>query len=438
MIDFIQNNPVAAILAGMGLGKTASTLAALSFLLADGQIKAALIVAPLRVCNLTWPAELEKWEDFQWMKMVSLRTEAGWKAWEERSAQIYLINYDMLQQFALRGLKGAKSIPVDMIVWDELSFARNPSSKRINAIRPYRKFFKRHVGLTGTPASNSYMDLFGPFRLLDGGERLGMHITSYRNRYFDSDYMGYTYTLKDWAAKVIEEKIADITLTLRSQDWLHIPETVWEDVSVTLTPPLRKQYKELEKELLLAVRNREILAPNAAVLAGKLLQFTSGEIYDSEGIGVHIHDLKVEALKTLVKKINRPVIIAVAFVHEKTRILKAIPGAELFDEKRIDAWERGEIKAWVMHPASGGHGLNLQHGGDTTIWFSQNYSRDKVDQVNARTARTGQKNVTTVYQILAEDTIDWAVVAALKVKGDQQSGLLAALKNLELLRKTAA
>lgn len=437
VFEHILEHRIAAIFAGMGLGKTAATLAALSWLMRNGEIRAALIVAPLRVANITWPAELEKWTDFGWMRMVSLRTKEGQKAWDEGSADIYMINYEQLPNLAKNQLSGKDELPVDTIVWDEITFAKNPASKRIKAFRPFRSKFHRHIGLTGTPASNGYMDLFGPYRLLDGGERLGHSITDYRQRYFESDYMGYTYTLRDWSKEAIEKKIADITLTLRSEDYLNIPETIHEDVNIVLPPPLRKQYRELEKEMLLMIKDKEILAPNAAVLAGKLLQFLSGAIYDAERNVVHIHDLKIEALRAVVNKVKRPMIVVVAYVHEKQRILEAFPQAELFDESRMPAWDRGEIAMWVLHPKSGGHGLNMQYGGDVTVWFSLTHSLDFHNQVNARTARTGQKNVTTVFRLLVEDSYEWAVVDTLRERSNTQSGLMASLRNLKLLRESS-
>ena len=435
MFDHILVHEIAAIFAGMGLGKTASVLAAISWLISNGTIRAALIVAPLRVANLTWPAELDKWEDFRWMKMVSLRTDKGKKAWDEGTAEIYVINYEQLPNLAKNQLQGRSSIPVDMVVWDEITFAKSPTSKRIKSFRPYRHLFRRHVGLTGTPASNGYMDLFAPYRLLDGGQRLGHSITAYRDRYFESDYMGYTYTLREWAKGAIEAKISDITLTLSSEDYLKIPETIHEDVNIVLPPALRKQYRELEKEMLLTIKDKEILAPNAAVLSGKLLQFLSGAIYDAERHVVPIHDMKIEALRAVVAKVKRPMLVVVAYIHEKQRILDAFPQAEIFDEKRMPAWDKGEIPMWVLHPKSGGHGLNLQHGGDVTVWFSLTHSLDFCNQVNARTARTGQKNVTTVFRLLVEDSYEWAVVDTLKERASTQSGLMASLHNLKKLRE---
>lgn len=436
MIDHVLEHPQCALFAGMGLGKTGATLNAIDHLLANGIIRGALIVAPLRVATMTWPHEIEQW-GFPNIKVASLRTQEGIKAWNDRSANVFLVNYDMLQQFVDRFLKHGTGVsPVDMVVWDEITRAKNPASKRIKAFRPYRKMFSRHVGLTGTPAPNSYLDLFAPMRLLDGGERLGSAITHFRSRYFDQSYNGFSYTLKgDWAAKAIEEKISDIVLTLRSEDWLDIPPTTLVDIEVPLPDHAKKAYRKLEKELLLLVDRSEITAMNAAVLTSKLIQLTSGTIYDTEKNVVHIHDAKIKALKKLSKDANKPLLVATGFIHERERIVREVPGAEIFREDRLDAWNAGKIKLWVADPRSIGHGLNLQKGGDTVVWFSMTYSRELYDQTNARLARTGQKKETTIYRILADDTIDWAVAEAIRQKGEQQHGLMTALKNLKLLRK---
>lgn len=434
----LLDNPVAAIFGDMGIGKTAATLWAISDLIIDGTIKAALIVSPLRVCTLTWPNEVEKFFDFAWLRVANLRDWEGKQAWHFGTAHIYLLNYDMLPSFASQtwGLKGRKSLPVDMVVWDELTRAKNPSSKRIKALLPWRGHFKRHVGLTGTPAPNSYLDLQPQIRLLDGGERLGTSYGQFQNRYYDSDYMGYKWTIKgEWVKEAIEQKISDITLTLRREDWIDLPPVTLVDETVHLTRDLTKDYKELEKELLLEIQDTEIAAPTAAVLVQKLLQFTSGQVYDADRRVVVLHDLKIQRLREIAAKADSPLLVATQFIHECERILAEVKGAEPFDEKRMDDWNNKKIKMWVADPRSIGHGLNLQHGSNNVVWFSLTYSRELYDQFNARVIRTGQTKPTTIWRIVCPHTVDDAVAEALRVKGDTQSGLLQALTNLQTLHK---
>jgi len=433
-IDFLEANPITMLAMGCGLGKTSATLKFASDMMLDGTSKGVLVVAPLRVVNMTWPAEREKWSAFHWLPMYSLRTEEGKAAWNRGVAAVYLINYDMLQQFAAWGLAKRKTIPVDTVVWDEVGFSKSPTSKRINAVRPFRPFFVRHIGLTGTLASQGYLDLFAMYRLLDGGQRLGKHFTHYRSNYFDSDYMGYNWTLRSGAKERIQELISDITLVLRTEDYLNIPETVHVDIDVTLPPPLRKQYDELEKKLLLTIDEREIVASNAAVLSGKLLQFVSGAVYDGNRDVVKIHDLKIDALRKLKEKLKKPMLVVVSYLHEKERIVESIPGAELFSEERLDAWNAGKIPMWVIHPKSCGHGLCLEQGSSSVVWFTFTHSRELFDQTNARLIRTGQTEITTIYRIMGVDTYDWCVSESLRDLGDSQKGLMNSLRSLKRLR----
>ena len=264
---FLEQHPIAMLAMGCGLGKSATTLNFVSNLMTDGMTKGVLIVAPLRVTNTVWPAELQEWDEFQWMRMYSLRTDEGKAAWQRGEVAIYLINYDMLQQFSAWALEKAKSIPVDTVVWDEVSFAKNPTSKRINAVRKFNSFFKRRIGLTGSMASQGYLDLFAMYRLLDDGARLGKHITHYKTNYFVSDYMGYTWTLRDGAKERIQELISDITLVLRSEDYLKIPETIHRDIDIVLPSDLRKSCPELTEAHLRHVDSTIAAARNEWVRA---------------------------------------------------------------------------------------------------------------------------------------------------------------------------
>lgn len=435
MIDAMTSRPINALFADPGLGKTGSVLAAMDHLLTSGASKGALIVAPKRVATMTWPDELEKWTNFSWMRMANLRTPEGILAWERGSADLYVINYDMLPKFIPNYLASKKVPPVDTVVWDEISKMKS-GGKWCKAFTPHYLKFERHVGLTGTPAPNSYLDLFHQIKTLDGGARLGRSMAQFKSRFFDSDYMGWTHTIKPHGKAAIEKLIGDITTVLSAADYLHIPPTDVEDVDIELSSEVTKHYRTMERQLLLELKDVTIVSVNAAVLTGKLLQITSGAVYDDDRVVTYFHWQKIEALKKLSAKLKKPLLVATSFIHERDRIVQRVPGAEVFREDRLDAWNAGKIPVWVADPRSVGHGLNLQAGGDTVVWFTPTYSRELYDQMNARLARHGQENRTTVIRLIAKNTIDEAVVETLRNKGDQQSGLKTALKNLQRLRTT--
>ena len=428
-------NPEAAIFACPGLGKTAATLSVISRLLLDFEINGVLIVAPLRVALLTWPAEIAKYDEFKWMRIADLRTYEGKQAWDLCTAHVYIINYDQLQSFCneVWGANRKREMPVDMVVWDELSRAKSAKSKRIKSFLPYRAFFKRHVGLTGSPTPNSYMDLQPQIRLLDGGKRLGANFFEFQRRYFESDYMGYHWEMKPHSKRLIENKLGDIALTLRKEDYMEVPPTTYIDEEVKFPPPLMKQYREFQKTLLTQIQNKEIVAVTMASLVNKLLQFTSGAIYDSDKVVAELHNLKTEALKRILDRLDGPALIAFHYKHERERLLRDIPCAEEFSNDRIDAWNAGEIPVMIGHPQSIGHGLNLQAGGRNVIWYSLTYSRELYDQFNARLVRTGQTQETNIWRIIVPKTVDDAVAEALRVKGENQSSLKQALLNIQIM-----
>lgn len=432
IIDHIKANDEAMVVAGMGLGKTSSTLQAINDLLIEEGLRGVLIVAPLRVVKLTWTNEKDKWDEFSHINMVSLRTAEGKRAWEKGSADVYLINYEQLQQFATKYLKGKDDLPIDMIVWDEITMAKNPSSKRIKAVFPHRSKIKRHVGLTGTPSPNGYLDLFGQYKILDGGKTLGITYSKFRNKYFESDYMGYSWTLRLGSDKAIQNLIEPSTIVLKSEDYLDIPDVVLVDHEVTLKPDIKKQYKTFQKELLMEFEDGDVEAMNAAVLANKLLQFTSGAIYDTERVSHHLHDEKIKALHKI-RANHEPTLVIYYFQHERDRILAEFPDAQQFDEADMDKWNRREIPMWIANAKSIGHGLNLQEGSHHMVWFTLTYSRELYDQTNARLARTGQTEITHIHRIICKESIDEAVVESLRSKGDTQSGLMDAIDNLKKL-----
>lgn len=451
MVSHLVNNKEAALFAGMSLGKTSSTLYALNELFCDGAIRGALIVAPVRVCNLTWPSEVRKWEFCRWMKVANLRTKEGWAALVDGTAEIYLTNYEQLPKLAGRYLLGkitrGERTAFDVVVYDEITMAKNPDSKRINYIRNLiRKCCTRHWGLTGTPAPNSLLDLFAQVRLLDGGVRLGHSYHAFRQTWFrQADYQGYKWEPKANAETGIYRKLDGFAMSLKTSDYLDIPDMHHEDVEVTLPPDGRKVYNDLEKGFFAQLEEGTVTAANSAVNSLKLLQVTGGNIYhdqdeiEPQGITrpyTVVHDAKVKATLKLLQKTGNTLVVY-WFKHELEQLRKALPDAEVFmdakgaraQEDMCQRWNDGKIKALLVHPASMSHGLNLQGGGSDIIWFTPTYSREKYDQLNCRLARRGQANTTCVYRLVAKDTIDYPVLEALREKGNTQERLLNALRD---------
>ena len=424
MRDFLITHERAAAFVSPGLGKTAATLSAIKYLMAEGVCKAALIVAPLRVATYTWPNEIKKWKEFNFFKVESLR---GTKPSGE--ADIYLINYEQLQKLSSLDF-------CDLIVFDELTKAKNPKSERIKHIRPMLRNHRRW-GLTGTPRPNSLLELFAQIRLLDDGQRLGKSFDQFKRSYFyPTDYMEYNWEPKPDAEKTIYAKIEGLQITQRSSDLLKIPDTIVEDIDVGLPVEGRKIYNQLERELLVFLSGgKEIVAQNAAILVNKLLQVAGGASYNEDRETIVVHEAKIEALKKLVNSKERKqdrFIIASNYIHERERICKALPkavDASTIKENLEDLWNSGQIKYLVADPRSLGHGLNLQQGGSNVIWFSPTWSRELYDQFNARVARKGQTEITTIYRLIATNTIDEAVIETLRERGDNQNAMLNILTN---------
>lgn len=427
MRDFLLNHPRAYCTVGLGLGKTASTLSALNELFIDGAIRSALIIAPLRVARMTWPNEIAKWDDFRWMRVEHIK-----RVCPTGNAQIYLINYERLQDLVTLDW-------CDVVVFDEITRAKNPASRRIKAMRPLLRHQLRW-GLTGTPRPNSLLELFAQIRLLDDGARLGASYNNFKHRYFKpTDYMEYNWVPKARTEEQIYRKIADITLTLRSSEYLDIPNTIIEDEIVKLPPKVMRQYSELEKQFLAIINGKTVTAANAAVLVNKLLQVCGGSIYTETGQTEHIHEEKIVALKTLIRRIKEPVIVACNYVHEANRVCDLIPGAvhaSTIKDNLESKWNSGQIKVLVANPASLGHGLNLQQGGRTVIWYSPTWSRELYDQFNARVARKGQTQVPQIFRILCADTMDDVVVESLRDKGDAQNAMLRIMANYQKMKAT--
>lgn len=446
MRDHLRRHDHSLLFVGMGVGKTASCLFTIRELLRELEIRSVLVVAPLRVANLTWPEEVRNWKEFSWMRVANLRTRHGKEAFLRGSAHIYTINYESLPMLCNLVASNKGEIPYDVVIFDELTKAKNPNSKRINRFRSRVPRPQRVWGLTGTPTPNSLMDLFAQVRLVDGGKRLGENFMRYKNAFFEkADWMGYTWRIKEGAQGTIEGAISDITLTIRSKDWVNIPEPEIIDEELNLGEEVMRDYLRFEKELILELKQGgEITAANAAVLVTKLLQFTSGAAYDSERNALGVHETKMDALRRIYRKAGEPVMVAVQFKHEQDRIKEAFPEARFFRDAKTPAdlailvreWSDGSIPMLVAHPKSVGHGLNLQHGGRRMIWFSLGYSREDYEQMICRLARRGQKGQVIIHRLICTDTIDEVVCEVLASKADTENKLLRSLAMLEELRDT--
>ncbi len=440
--EFILSHPVSAILLQMGLGKSVITLTAMKELFDRGEISRALVVAPLRVARDTWPEEIRKWDHLQGLTFsVAVGTAAEREAALRRDVQIHIINRENVVWMMETGL----SFSYDMIVVDELSSFKSWQSKRFRALLKLRPKVSRIVGLTGTPAGNGLMDLFAEYRLLDLGERLGRFIGRYRQEFFLPDKRSaeqvFTWRLKPGAEQEIYRRIGDITVSMKSVDHLKMPECVVNRMTVHMDPEERKAYDFMKEELFVrAVQNMAdnplpdvplIDAKNAAVLCGKLCQMAGGACYAEDGRVVHFHDRKLDALEDLVEaSAGNPLLIAYWYQHDLMRIQNRFPSVRTLRTSRdIADWNDGKIPLAAIHPASAGHGLNLQRGGNTLVWFGLTWSLELYQQTNARLWRQGQAADTVViHHIVTGDTIDEEVLSALERKDRTQESLIAAVK----------
>ena len=431
-INYIKSHPVSAVLLDMGLGKTSIALTAINDLLYDCfEVQKVLVVAPLRVARSTWPAEIEKWDHLKEIKYnVAIGTEMQRKKALMKKAQVYIINRENVEWLVLRS-----GIPFDfdMVVIDELSSFKSYQAKRFKSLMKVRPKVKRIVGLTGTPSANGLMDLWAEFRLLDLGQRLGRFIGNFRDVYFVPDkrnqQMVFSYKPKPGAEKAIYRQIADITISMKNTDYLKMPELVMNEISVRLSEDEWRHYQAMKENMVLSFDGKDIDAVNAAALSGKLLQMANGAIYDESGLVVQIHNRKLDALEDIIEAANgKPVLIAYWFKHDLKRILERFPSEQLDSEESIRRWNEGKIPVALIHPASAGHGLNLQAGGCAIVWFSLTWSLELYQQTNARLWRQGQKETVVVHHIIAKNTIDENVMAALAKKDTGQAALLRAVK----------
>ncbi|MFS0483381.1 SNF2-related protein, partial [Corynebacterium striatum] len=427
--QFVEEHPQAAILLGMGLGKTVITLTAIWNLLLDSfQARRVLIIAPLRVARDTWPAEAAKWDHLAGLTVaVAVGSKPQRVDALADEAMVTVINRENVP-WLVRHL--GNTWPFDTVVIDELSSFKNHRAQRFKALATVRPLMSRIVGLTGTPAANGLMDLWAQFRLLDEGQRLGRFITYYRNRWFVPDRRNgqqiFTYKPAPGAEGEIYEAISDITLSMRTTDYLRLPELTVTTKLVDLDVKERKAYERLRDEMVLDLDGQVIDAANAAALSGKLLQLASGAIYDEDGQPLVVHDRKLDALEDLVEAANgQPLLVAYWFKHDRERITERFPGArELKTSTDIKAWNAREIPLALIHPASAGHGLNLQQGGNLLVWFSLTWSLELYQQTNARLYRQGQDQPVTITHLAADHTLDEAVLAALDNKDMTQAALI--------------
>ena len=435
---YIESHPIAAVLLDMGLGKTSITLTALNDLLFDSfEVHKALVVAPLRVARFTWSAEIEKWEHLNGLRYsVAVGTEKERLEALRRQADIYIINRENVQWLVE---KSGVPFDFDMVVIDELSSFKNHQAKRFRSLIKMRPKVKRIVGLTGTPSSNGLMDLWAEFRLLDMGQRLGRFIGQHRAAYFKPDKVNgpivYSYKPLPDAEKQIYGKISDITISMKSTDHLKMPELVSSRHTVYLSEDERKRYEDMKAELILQLPEGEVTAANAAALSNKLSQMVNGAVYSDDGSVVKIHDRKLDALEDIIEAANgKPLLVAYWYKHDLERITARlaelkIPFAKLDTDASIRRWNAGELPVALIHPASAGHGLNLQSGGSTIVWFGLTWSLELYQQTNARLWRQGQTAGTVVVQhIVAEGTIDGRIMKALSDKDSTQSALIEAVK----------
>jgi len=437
--DFILKHPVSAVFLEMGLGKSIITLTAIFELCMDSfLVRKVLVIAPLRVARDTWPEEIEKWDHLKGLSYsVAVGSEKNRINALMKRATVYIINRENVDW-----LVNKSGIPFDfdMVVIDELSSFKSYGAKRFKSLLKVRPKAKRIVGLTGTPSSNGLMDLWAEFRILDLGQRLGRYITHYRNTFFCPDkrnaQMIFSYKPLPGAEEKIYKQISDITISMKSCDYLKMPECVINKVFAYLDDKEWSIYSDFRDDMVAKLGDDEIDAANSAVLSGKLLQMANGAVYDEENRTHHIHNRKLDILEDLIEGANgKPVLIAYWYKHDFERINKRFNVRQIKTSKDIKDWNEGKIPIAVIHPSSAGHGLNLQKGGSTLIWFGLTWSLELYSQTNARLYRQGQKDTVVIHHIITKDTIDEDVMKALIRKENSQAALIKAVKaKLEVVR----
>ena len=444
-IEWITERPACALLWGMGTGKTVTTLTAVDRLLfdylEDGPV---LVIAPKRVAENTWSKECAKWEHLQHLRVRKImgtakqRIEAVHSVFEGPFADIYVINRENVV-WLVELLQNRWPFPI--VVIDELSSFKSAQAKRWKALRRVRGRIRRLIGLTGTPRPNGLEDLWPEIYLLDQGVRLGRTLSAFRTGYLVPEKMNghvvYSYRPREGAEAAVYERIGDICMSIKKDDVLQLPGQIYEDVELTAPPALMKQYKQFERDKVLECLDAdgEIVAGSAAALTNKLLQFANGAIYDMDGQVHRLHDVKLDALEELLEEAGGdPVLVLYAYKHDRDRIRERIACRELDTPEDMDAWNRGEIPVALAHPASIGHGLNLQDGGHIIVWFGLTWSLELYQQANERLNRPGQKNVCIVYHLILKGTHDERVLQSLQKKEKGQAAAIEALR-LEVTKK---
>ena len=442
-VKHIIDHPFCGVFLEMGLGKTVSTLTAINYLMFDYlSVNSVLIIAPKRVAESVWQEEAEKWDHLKHLtfsKIIGTQQQRI-KALKEK-ADIHIISRDNIAW--LCALCGGAKLPFDMIVVDELSSFKNYKSQRFKSLRLTQPYFKRFVGLTGTPAPNGLIDLWSQIYLMDRGERLGKTITAYRKTYFKPGQTNgnivYSYILLPEADNMIHERINDICISMKSDDYSSMPIRTDNFIKLKMPDNIQKIYTDFEKEKVLELykdlyegREVEINAVNAAALSNKLLQFANGAVYDENKETHIIHDIKLEALKEIIDDANgQPVLVAWTYQHDRDRImeyLKKYSPRELKKPQDIIDWNKGKVQVMLAHPASAGHGLNLQAGGSIIVWFGQTWSLELYQQFNARLYRQGQKNGVIINHLIMNGTHDEDVICALRKKNLCQNSLMDSIK----------
>lgn len=414
------------------MGKTAITLTAINELMYDRfEVSKVLVIAPLRVAANSWPAEFAKWDHLKNLTYsVALGSEEERIAALRAKADVYIINRENVQWMVE---KSGMPFDYDMVVLDELSSFKSHQSKRFKSLLKVRPKIKRIVGLTGTPSSNGLMDLWAEFRVLDMGQRLGRYIGQYRRSYYVPDKRNaqiiFSYKPLPGAEDAIYRKISDITISMKAADYLKMPKLVINEVPVWLNPTEQDLYNSLKKEMVLSLQHKEIDADNAAALSGKLLQMANGAVYDDNRDPIWIHDRKLDALEDLIEEANgKPVLVAYWYQHDLERIKERFSVREIKTSQDINDWNAGNIPVGMIHPASAGHGLNLQAGGSTLVWFGLTWSLELYQQTNARLWRQGQTSTVVIHHIIAKGTIDEDVMRSLQKKRKTQDDLINAVK----------
>ena len=422
--------------------KTVITLTALNDLIFDElKVSKALVIAPLRVAQVSWPNEVKKWDHLKYLDIsVIVGDLKKRKAAINADAQVYIINRENIKWLVEYYDKNGLCWDFDCVIIDELSSFKNHQSQRFRYLRKIRPFVKRWVGLTGTPTSNGLMDLWSEIGILDGGERLGRFIGRFRESYFKPGSMNpstgvvFSYIPRPGAEEKIYERISDITISMKALDYLHLPDCIYVNHEVEMSPAEKKLYDQLKSDLIIPTEDGDIDAANAASLSNKLLQMSNGAVYDENKEARFIHNHKLEMLEDLIEAANgQPVLIAYWFKHDRSRIMEHLSkaGYEIRDirsSEDIELWNNGSIPVALIHPASAGHGLNIQSGGHILIWFGLTWSLELYQQTNARLWRQGQQEIVTIHHIVTKNTVDEDVLAALASKDVTQEKLIAAVK----------